>query len=56
MENPGKQNYFASKSSAELEKILDTLLCGSNLGGMLADDIIDELGRRLDAAKANVKA
>lgn len=56
MEHPGKQNYFTSKSSEELEKILDTLLCGSNLGGMLADDIIAELGRRLDATIAQVKA
>jgi|JI91814BRNA_FD_contig_31_2145508_length_322_multi_1_in_0_out_0_2 hypothetical protein len=55
MENPGKQNYFASKSSEELERILDTLLCGDNFGGMLANDIIDELGKRREATIAEVK-
>ena len=49
MNNPGKDNFYRSKSTEELNKMLDTLLCGDNLGGMLADDIIEELARRLDA-------
>ena len=55
MENPGKENFFKSKSTQELEKALQVLLCGSNLGGMLADEYIKELERRL-IAEAQVKA
>ena len=44
--NPGKQKYFASLSTEELKKDLAVLLCGDNSGGMLANDIIEELGKR----------
>lgn len=53
--NPGKENYFKTKTSAELEEKLWVLLCGSNGGGLLANDIIDELEKRKIAADSNSK-
>ena len=44
--NPGKQKYFSTISTEELKKDLAVLLSGDNNGGMLANDIIEELGKR----------
>jgi len=46
MENPGKSNHFKLKTNEELEAQLNVYLTMDNLGGVLADDIIDELSRR----------
>ena len=43
-----KANHFLTKSTKELENELNVLIHMTNNGGMLADDIIEELGKRLD--------
>lgn len=41
-----KGKYFKKKTTKNLEKELKALLCMDNNGGMLANDIIEELGKR----------
>jgi hypothetical protein len=50
-----KQKYFQQFSDKELEDQLNVLLTMSNNGGMLADDVIEELTRRYDS-KGNEKS
>ena len=49
----GKENYFRKISTEELEKELKVLLSMDNNGGMLANDIIEELAMRLPNVKNN---
>jgi hypothetical protein len=46
MENPGKDNFFKTRSNEELEEMLKILMLGDNNGGLLANDIIEELTKR----------
>lgn len=55
-DNPGKENYFKGKSTEYLQKQLDIYLTMDNLGGKLADDIIDELMRRARAEGSGIVA
>ncbi len=48
MQQDAKVNYFMTKSTESLEKELSLLLTTVNGGGLLADDIIEELGKRID--------
>jgi hypothetical protein len=52
MENPGKDNFFKKQSTEDLNEMLNVYLCGDNNGGKMADDIIEELAKRLDAEEA----
>jgi hypothetical protein len=48
-EEERKRNHFLKKSTEELEKELNVLIHMSNNGGMLADDIIEELDKRFSS-------
>lgn len=46
-----KDNYFKKQTTEDLEKELKVLLCMDNKGGMLANDILEELGKRFTELK-----
>ena len=50
-----KENFFKKQSTKELEKELYVLLSMDNNGGMLANDIIEELGKRAETELKKIK-
>jgi hypothetical protein len=50
-----KKKYYSLKTTAELKKELDVLLCMDNNGGMLANDLIEEIDKREPAKPKDKK-